>query len=312
MPKTDVTIVIVCMNNLRNLYPCINSIKKNTSLNYETIVVAYLFSDENLLKFRNDFPWVKTIISNKLRGFSENNNLALNEAKGEYCFVLNDDTTFDTPVIDQLYSNIRNSENAVVFSPNIVNSDGSIISGRPPFTLTMHLLYNFFRINFISKKNKKYINQDNIFQTYNIQGCSFLINTEIFKSVGFFDEQYFFCPEDIALSTMLNKKGFKCFVNPELTINHNNSTTFKKTIVATYPAMQKGELIFLANGNKSKEKLLGLIMLSNYLIFIIVWALSIMKSKEIRKTNIIRYKNAFYTILSNKTPKEIFSKFYKA
>ena len=47
MKTIDVSIVIVCMNNLKNLYPCLNSILKNTTVNYEVFVVAFLFSDEN-------------------------------------------------------------------------------------------------------------------------------------------------------------------------------------------------------------------------------------------------------------------------
>jgi len=86
-----VSIVIVCMNNLKNLYPCLESIKKYTTVSYETLVTAYLFTPENLKKAKEDFPWVTFIESNEIRGFSENNNLALRQAKGRYCFVLNDE-----------------------------------------------------------------------------------------------------------------------------------------------------------------------------------------------------------------------------
>ena len=95
----DVSIVIVCMNNLKNLYPCLESIKKYTTVSYETLVVAYLFSKENLEKVKKDFPWVTFIESNEIRGFSENNNLALRDAKGEYCFVVNDDTEMKMDVV---------------------------------------------------------------------------------------------------------------------------------------------------------------------------------------------------------------------
>lgn len=61
-------------------------------MSYECFVVAYLFSKENLEKVKHDFPWVKFIENNEIRGFSENNNLALRQAKGKYCFVQNDDT----------------------------------------------------------------------------------------------------------------------------------------------------------------------------------------------------------------------------
>lgn len=105
MIKFDVSIVIVCMNNLNNLYPCLESIRKYTSVSYEAFVVAYLFSKENLLKVKLDFPWVTFIESNEIRGFSENNNLALKQAKGKYCFVLNDDTYMDR--YRQIVSNNR-------------------------------------------------------------------------------------------------------------------------------------------------------------------------------------------------------------
>ena len=96
----DVSIVIVCMNNLKNLYPCLESIKKYTMVSYECFVVAYLFTKENLEKVKTDFPWVEFVESNEIRGFSENNNLALRQAKGKYCFVVNDDTEMKMPVID--------------------------------------------------------------------------------------------------------------------------------------------------------------------------------------------------------------------
>lgn len=46
-----VAIVIVCMNNLKNLFPCLDSIKQQTKISYEVWVVAYLFSKENLALF---------------------------------------------------------------------------------------------------------------------------------------------------------------------------------------------------------------------------------------------------------------------
>lgn len=47
-------IVIVCMNNLKNLFPCLDSIKQQTTISYEVWVVAYLFSKENLTLLREN------------------------------------------------------------------------------------------------------------------------------------------------------------------------------------------------------------------------------------------------------------------
>ena len=134
----DVSIVIVCMNNLDNLYPCLDSIKTQTQkVSYETFVVAYLFSEDKILKLKTDYPWVIIIESNEIRGFSENNNLALRLAKGKYCFVLNDDTYHRESVIDELFDELNNlPEQIAILSPIILNVDGSVqYCGRPKYNL---------------------------------------------------------------------------------------------------------------------------------------------------------------------------------
>ena len=97
-----VSIVIVCMNRLDNLYPCLRGIEKCCSGEFETLVVAYQFDESAFTRVKEDFPRVKFISSSSTRGFSENNNLALKQAEGEYCFVLNDDTLISEDVIGHL------------------------------------------------------------------------------------------------------------------------------------------------------------------------------------------------------------------
>lgn len=182
----EVSIVIVCMNNLKNLYPCLESIKKYTSVSYECFVVAYLFTKENLGKVKNDFPWVNFIESNEIRGFSENNNLALRQAQGKYCFVVNDDTELNMPTIDGLVDSFtRSSDNVAIISPKLVYPDGTVqVCGRPPFGIKEYLMGLLSMWN--EKQNGgKYINQSGIFQTYNIIGAAFMIKTDIFREIGF-------------------------------------------------------------------------------------------------------------------------------
>ena len=48
-----VSIVIVCMNRLDNLYPCLDSLRKHTAaVSYETLVVASRCSAANVSKGR--------------------------------------------------------------------------------------------------------------------------------------------------------------------------------------------------------------------------------------------------------------------
>ena len=52
----EVSVIIVCMNRPDLLYPCLEGIRAHTTVSYEVLVVAYLFSEENLARLRADWP----------------------------------------------------------------------------------------------------------------------------------------------------------------------------------------------------------------------------------------------------------------
>ena len=307
--------MIVCMNNLKNLYPCLNSIKKYTTLEYETFVVAYLFTQENLEKVRKDFPWVKFIESNEYRGFSENNNLALKQTKGKYCFVLNDDTELSNPLIESLVDTIEIlPDDVAVVSPPTYYKDGRIQScGRPPID-AIHYVMTTFKLWNEQKVKSRYTYQKGIFKSYNIVGAAFLIKRDIFEKMGWFDETYFFTPEDIALSTKLNNEGYSCYVNADLFLYHYEGQSRKVSMsyAAILPTMLRGNLIFFSNGNNFRYVALVLIY--------IVWMVFAMPYQYIRSIMSPRpnfnyalfkgYQNCFATCFTTKGTKEVFIKYY--
>lgn len=305
-----VSIVIVCMNNLKYLYPCLNSIIAHTHISYEILVTAFLFNSENLRKVKKDFPKVKFIESNELRGFAENNNLALREAKGEFCFIVNDDTFIKSPVIDSLVDSFNKlPKDVAIVSPNIKYPDGrNQICGRRYYNW-----YSWLKSLLRIKDNKPsiYENQKGLFQSYNISGAAFLIRTDIFRKMGWFDETYYFCPEDIALSDTLNKKGFKVYVDANNIIYHVSSSTSSKVQSATIPAHTMGALIFYSHNNIYLKFFLA------FCVFLIRGSFAIVhgfksltgniKSQILFKGNI----NTCLSIFSKKTPKELFIKYYE-
>lgn len=311
----EVSIVIVCMNNLKNLYPCLDSIRKYTTVSYETLVVAYLFSKENLEKVKRDFPWVTFIESNEIRGFSENNNLALRQAKGKYCFVVNDDTEMKMPVVDMLVKTIEAlPEQAAVVSPTLVNWKGETqVCGVPPITWQTSLLE---KLHLWHKTGpNRYVNRKGVFKSYNIIGAAFLIKTDVFREAGWFDERYFFCPEDIALSTDLNKRGYGCYVNDDVKIIHYEGMSGKSLSLiqtATKPAAYRGGIIFLAEDNRT----LALFLKTSYAVltalsFTVHYLLGLTRKSPNKYSVLAKGEwNILLISFSPKTPKEIFIRFY--
>lgn len=314
----DVSIVIVCMNNLKNLYPCLESIRKcTTEVSYETLVVAYLFSPENIFKVKKDFPWVTLIESNVIRGFSENNNLALRQAKGKYCFILNDDTEMQMPVIDRLVSTIENlPEKVAIVSPRLIGHDGiTQVCGRP-YKNWKHILLGMVHL-YNEKDDKKYSNKTGIFQSYNIIGAAFLIKSNILVEARFFDEYFFFSPEDIALSTKVNKMGYQCWVNADVTLIHKEGMSGRSLSMiqtATRPAHAKGGVYFYA-GNTTKGLGYNLLRIAYLLRAFSQFLVHRIKGTIKSKPNYdfilsIGDWHTCMTLMSGMTPKEIFIKYY--
>lgn len=314
--KVCVSIVIVCMNNLPDLCSCLDSIRRYTTVSYEVLVVAYLFTEENLAEARRKYPWATLIESNETRGFSENNNLALRQAKGEYCLVLNDDTELTMPAVDSLVNAIRNLPKQVaVVSPKIVYPDGRVQAcGVPPMNGRTYVLNLFHLWN---GKHGRFTNGTGIFRTYNILGTAFLIKTDVFRKYGWFDETYFFCPEDIALSTLLNKEGYECYVDSDTIVVHKGGMSGKSMSfvqVATRPAQCRGEIMFYSGNSCGKRIVLSFVTFAIYSLRCLYHAV---KGRLRRRPNCdyVLSKgdlNCIRECFSSRTPKEIFMKYYRA
>ncbi len=241
-----VSVVIVCMNHMTNLRRCLPSLKEHTSVPFEALVVAYRFSPENLAAARAEFPWATFVESNEIRGFSENNNLALLRAKGSYCFVLNDDTELRMPAIDRLVADFdRLPPDAAIVSPKILWPDGRTQVCGVPYKDWRHITLKVFRL--WNDSMGKGVNGTGLFRTYNICGASFMIRTDVFRSLGWFDEGYFFCPEDIALSTAANRAGHSVWVDADAEVVHDGGMSGRSAsplAAATRAASGAGTLRF--------------------------------------------------------------------
>ena len=295
-----VSIIIVCMNRPDNLRPCLQSIKKNTTADYEIIVVAYRFSPDNLSAMEAEFPEVRFIENNALSGFSENNNMALKEARGEFCFILNDDTELPGPAIDRLLEDFgKLPEDAAIVSPKLLNADGSLqLCGRPDYPAVNYVRQQWHRYK------EPVDNGSGLFRTFNISGAAFLIRTDVFRKLGWFDERYYFTPEDIALSTMARKKGWSVWCDSEAEVVHKWRTTASRIAPAVRPAAVRGSLIFFSDGSKLRYLLLALG----------VWPAEMGKRIKARlqgrKADYITYRNITRSIFTRRTPKEIFIRYF--
>ena len=252
-----VSVVIVCMDRPDLLYPCLEGIRAHTSVSYEVWVVAYLFSPEHLAALKADWPEVKVVESRELRGFSENNNLALRQVTGEYCFIVNDDTLMSMPVIDRLVADFdRLPADAAIVSPKIVFPDGRVQTcGRAPWTAWRYVKHYLHLVD--ETVPSAWSMKKGLFRTRTVNGACFLIKTAVFRAAGWFDETYTFTPEDIAIGHKVNQMGYSVWADADVSITHLAGGTVSRLEAAIKPTRVRGALQFYSGGNPVKYALLG-------------------------------------------------------
>ena len=298
------------MNNNEVLFPCLDSIINNTgNTDYSIYVVAYMYSNQNLKLLKQKFPKINVIKSNDFRGFSENHNLVLKNTVAHNYLVLNDDVIFDDNSIDQMLANIE-LPNIDILSPLILNIDGSPqVNGRPHFTFLYWLLVEL-KLGIITHRLNRCVDGTGIYKTCNVHGSAFLIKGSVMEKVGFFDERYFFTPEDIALSTKAIQLGFNCYVDTNAHVYHHHSNTSRKIHSITIPVQHAGHYIFFRDQYNviiSIFTRISVVILSSLKIF--YWFLFHKKDKRI---NIMfeAHKNSIKFSFSKIPPKTLFISLY--
>ena len=294
----EVSVITVCMNRPDILFPCLDSIRLRNTVELEVLVVAYNFSPENLAALKAGYPWVKVVESRGTMGFSENNNLALRQAQGRYCFIVNDDTLMDMPVIDLLVARLESlGPEAAAISPKIVFADGRVQTcGRAPWTLWRYMKHYLHLVD--ETRPSKWSMKEGLFQTYTLNGACFLIKTDAFREVGFFDERFFFTPEDIALGHKLNESGHTVWVDADVTIKHLAGGSVSKMEPAIKPARVKGALLFYGR---------------RWLLGSFIWCFEALRAlRYIGRKDSINYRtarNVMRCVFSSDTPKQVFEKY---
>jgi hypothetical protein len=145
------------------------------------------------------------------------------------------------------------------------------------------------------------VSQATTFQTYTLNGACFLIKTDAFREAGWFDERFFFTPEDIALGHKLNEMGYTVWANPEVSVTHLAGGSVSAMEQAIKPTRVRGSMIFYGEPLWLK---------------CFIWcveAFRLIKHTVIPSEASVSHKNTarnvMHTVFSKETPKEIFKRF---
>ena len=202
---------------------CIDSVLKSSYKNFKIILI----DNESQNSFPDEINKSEKIhiIKNKNNeGFARANNQGIKYSikNGfDYILLLNNDTVIKNDLLDLLikYSNTSNKK---IIQPLILNYDGSKIWNAGG------TINNFFGTFQTLKKGKSFKNfkiKRNFTEWFT--GCCVLIDSDVFKDIGYFDERFFAYYEDIDFSIRLKKMGYSLALMTDSYLQHYESASSK-------------------------------------------------------------------------------------
>src|SRR2546429_6032183 len=143
--RTDLSISIVSLNRPDLVRQCLASIGRFTrGVRYQVHLVAHDYDAAALGEIVRSHPTLIVHPVSGVRGFSENNNVALRSARGRCVAILNDDTILSSDVFAELVRFLDAHPDVAAACPVLRHPDGSLqvgVRGRlTPWTLVAQQL----------------------------------------------------------------------------------------------------------------------------------------------------------------------------
>ena len=228
-----VSIVIPNYNGKHFLKKCLDSISKQTYKNIETIVVDNASSDNSIEFLKDEYPNVITISMTTNTGFSGAVNKGIIESKGDYVFLLNNDTEIDEKCVEYLVNTIKQNQN--IFS---VNSK-MIQYNKRALLDDAGDEYNIFGWAFKRGFNQRVQTNIKPRRVFTCCAGATIYNKKILNKLGYFDEAFFAYLEDVDIGFRANCFGYKNIFCPDAIVYHiisgttgNKKTEFKTKLSA--------------------------------------------------------------------------------
>lgn len=220
-----ISIIIPVKNNALLTKIVLNSIYKNTkNVDYEVIIADDNSTDEtkDLNKTFKNISIVKN--NTQISGFVYNVSNAIEHARGEYIFLMNNDMITQENYLTELLNVIENHSDIGIAGAKNLKIDGTILECG--VYMNSQGLVTFLHQN--SPENT--VDDKDFIECDYCSGCSILFKKEVWNKAGGFDKNYapaYYEDSDFAFNLKYNL-GLKSVCVPKSKIYHFKGQTYEK------------------------------------------------------------------------------------
>lgn len=234
-----INIILLNYNTAEDVIICVEKIKMFTETPHRIYIVDNNSPDDSakqLVRVFSNQKGIEVLCLDSNTGYSGGNNNGIIHAEKNNSvatLIINPDVVLENNAIDIMYWQLlSSSEEVVVAGPSIkdVNGQESQVARTP---LTLWTFLNIRRpLNYLNLKTKRIVDIDfeKDISTINgmVSGCCFLIKSDEFKRLSYFDDGLFLYFEEDILAHKLKNNNLKSIVCSNAKVIHNHSVSISK------------------------------------------------------------------------------------
>jgi GT2 family glycosyltransferase len=224
----ELSIIITSFRNPELLKVCLDSIKKNCSLeNYEIIVADSETQEKTEMMMREEYPEIKFFPSRENTGFQFLVKTGYTASSGEYILILNGDIIVKKNSVEKLLTYIKSDTKIGIAGPKLLNFNETLQYSCFRYYTPLTILY---RRTFLGKlpQAKKHLGRF-LMKEFDhnsprevdwVMGSAMMTRRQAVDKVGPMDEKFKMYFEDTDWCRRFWENGYKVMYYPESEMYH--------------------------------------------------------------------------------------------
>ena len=216
--------------------------EKNTYPNLEILVIDNGSTINPVPEWKIKYPQVRFIRSDKNLGFAGGNNLGIKAAKGDYFFLVNNDTEFTEGLVEKLAETLDKYPCAGIVCPKIRYYKTDILqyAGFTPMN------YYTARNACLGQFEKDLGQYDHLSgKTSFAHGAAMMVRREAVEKAGSMPEGFFLYYEEMDWSERIKRAGYTIRLNMQAMIFHKESVSVGNKSALKEYYMNRNRILFI-------------------------------------------------------------------
>lgn len=238
-----VSIITVNFNQPEATEALLHSIRNNNPYQYIEIIVVDNGSSSNPVPgWQTRYPDVLFIRSAQNKGFAGGNNLGIKAAKGDFLFLVNNDTEFTEGLVQTLLQTMHEHPECGIVSPKIRYYQSPEILQYAGFTAMNYFTARNSCIGQFEKDNGQYDYRSG--ETAFAHGAAMFVRAAALKETGLMKENYFLYYEEMDWCDSFKRNGYTIRVNMQGLIYHKESLSVGQRSQLKEYFMNRNRILF--------------------------------------------------------------------